>query len=67
MRFMILVRATHISETRAMPSQKLIEAMGKYNQADIIHGGGGLQPSSKGARVAFSGKDSTARMGSSLN
>ena len=67
MRFMIFVKATETSETGAMPSQELIEAMGKYNQADIIHGGGGLQPSSKGARVTFSGKDHTVRMGSSLN
>jgi hypothetical protein len=46
-----------------MPSQELIEAMGKYNQeliaSGIMHdrGGGGLQPSPKGARVTFSGKD----------
>jgi hypothetical protein len=45
--------------------------MGKYNQeliaAGIMHGGGGLQQSSKGARVAFSGKDRTVRMGPSWN
>jgi hypothetical protein len=66
-RFMIFVKATQISETGAMPSQELMEAMGKYNQeliaAGIMQDGGGLQPSSKGARVTFSGKDRAVRMG----
>lgn len=67
MRFMIFVKATQTSESGAMPSQELIEAMGKYNQeliaAGIMQDGGGLQPSSKGARVTFSGTDRTARIG----
>jgi PhnB protein len=50
-----------------MPSQELIEAMGKYNQeliaAGIMQDGGGLRPSSQGARVTFSGKDRLVRMG----
>jgi hypothetical protein len=69
MRFMIFVKATTTSETRATSSREFIEV--KYNQeliaAHIMHGGGGLQPSSKGARVTFCGKDRTVRMGSSLN
>ena len=67
MRFMIFVKATPTSESGAMPSQALIEAMGKYNQeliaAGIMQDGAGLQPSSKGAHVTFSGKDRTVRMG----
>jgi len=50
-----------------MPSQELMEAMGKFNQelisAGVMQDGGGLQPSSKGARVTFSGKDRTVRRG----
>ena len=71
MRFMIFVKATPTSETGAMPSQELLAAMGKYNQeliaAGIMHDGGGLRPSSKGARVAFSGKTRTVRMGPFAN
>lgn len=64
---MIFIKSTQTSESGAMPSQELLEAMGKYNQqliaAGIMQDGAGLQPSSKGARVAFSGKDRTVRMG----
>ena len=67
MRFMIFVKATKTSETGAMPSPELIEAMGKYNQeliaSGIMQDGGGLQPSSKGVRVTFSGKDRMVRVG----
>ena len=67
MRFMICVKATKTSETGAMPSQELIEAMGKYNQeliaAGIMQDGGGLHPSSNGARVTFSGQDRTVSLG----
>ncbi len=67
MRFMIFVKATPSSESGALPSQELIQAMGKYNQqliaAGIMQDGAGLRPSSKGARVSFSGKDRTVRMG----
>ncbi len=59
MRFMILVKATKNSEAGAMPSQELLAAMMKYNEdlvnAGIMLAGEGLQPSSKGARVKFSG------------
>jgi PhnB protein len=66
-RFMIFVKATQTSESGVMPSQELLEAMGKYNQqlvaAGIMQDAAGLKPSSKGARVTFSGKDRTVRMG----
>jgi hypothetical protein len=60
MRVMVLVKATKDSEAGIMPSTKLLEAMGKYNQelvdAGILAGEfGGLHPSSKGKRVAFDG------------
>jgi hypothetical protein len=63
MRFMILVKATRDSEAGALPSEELLTAMGKYNEelakAGILLAGEGLQPSSKGARVRFSGKKRT--------
>lgn len=61
MKFMILVKATKDSEAGVMPSQELLEAMGKYNEelvkAGVMLAGEGLHPSSKGARVRFSGAD----------
>ncbi len=63
MRFMIIVKATGDSEAGAMPSQELLTAMGKYNEelaeAGIMLAGEGLHPSSKGARVRFSGTNRT--------
>ena len=63
MRFMIIIKATPTSEAGAMPDQKLLEAMGKFNEelvaAGIMLAGEGLQPSSKGARVRFSGDKRT--------
>jgi hypothetical protein len=63
MRFMVLVKATEDSEAGIMPSTELLAAMGKYNEelakAGVMLAGEGLQPSSKGARVRFSGKDRT--------
>ncbi len=63
MRFMIMVKATKESETGIMPSQELLTAMGNYNQqlaeAGVLIAGEGLQPSSKGARVRFSGNQRT--------
>ena len=63
MRFMILVKATEDSEAGVMPSTELLEAMGKYNEelakAGVMLAGEGLHPSSKGARVRFSGKERT--------
>lgn len=59
MRFMIFVKATTHSEAGHMPTQELLTAMMKYNQdlidAGVMLGGEGLQPSSKGTRVRFSG------------
>lgn len=59
MRFMVMVKATLDSEAGALPSEELLTAMGKYNEelarAGILLSGEGLQPSSKGARVQFSG------------
>jgi hypothetical protein len=67
MKFMILVKATKASESGVMPSPQLLEEMGKFNQelmtAGVMIDGGGLHPSSRGARVTFSGKDRTVRMG----
>jgi len=63
MRFMILVKANKDSEAGVMPSQELLTAMGKFNEelvnAGVMLAGEGLQPSSKGARVKFSGGEPT--------
>jgi len=63
MRFMVMVKATKDSEAGALPSEELLTAMGKYNEelarAGIMLAGEGLQPSSKGARVRFSGTQRT--------
>jgi hypothetical protein len=59
MRFMVMVRATKDSETGILPDAKLFAEMGKFNEelakAGVLLAGEGLQPSSKGARVRFSG------------
>ena len=61
MRFMVMVRADKSSESGALPSAELLEAMGRFNEelvkAGVMLAGEGLQPSSKGARIQFSGKD----------
>jgi hypothetical protein len=63
MKVMVLVKATRDSEAGVMPSQQLLAEMGKFNealaQAGVLLAGEGLHPSSKGARVRFSGKDRT--------
>ena len=63
MRFMIIVKATQDSEAGALPGEKLLTAMGKYNEelakAGILLAGEGLQASSKGVRVRFSGPKRT--------
>ena len=63
MRFMIIVKATQDSEAGILPSKELLTAMGKYNEelakAGIMLAGDGLRPSSKGARVRFSGPKRT--------
>src|SRR6187551_179834 len=61
MRFMVIVKATPESEAGQMPSTEILAAMGKYNEqlvkAGVMQAGEGLHPSSKGARVKFSGQD----------
>ena len=63
MRFMVLVKADKNSEAGVMPSEKLLADMGKYNEelakAGILLAAEGLHPSSKGARVKFSGAKRT--------
>jgi hypothetical protein len=59
MRFMILIKADKNTEAGVLPSEKLLTEMGKFNEelvkAGVMLAGEGLQPSSKGARVKFSG------------
>ncbi len=61
MRFIVLVKATRDSEAGLLPSEQLLAEMGRFNEelvkAGVMQAGEGLQPSSKGARVRFSGKD----------
>jgi hypothetical protein len=63
MRFMIFIKANKDSEAAKMPSQQLLAEMGKFNEelvrAGVMVAGEGLHPSSKGARVRFSGKQRT--------
>jgi hypothetical protein len=63
MKFMVIVKATQDSEAGVMPDEKLLAAMGAYNdelvKAGIMLAGEGLHPSSKGARVRFSGSKRT--------
>jgi hypothetical protein len=63
MRFMVMVKATQDSEQGVMPSEELLAAMGRYNEelakAGVMLAGEGLHPSSKGARVQFSGASRT--------
>ncbi|HMH01329.1 MAG TPA: YciI family protein [Terriglobales bacterium] len=63
MRFMVIVKASKDSEAGALPSQKLLAEMGKFNEelvkAGVLLAAEGLQASSKGARVKFSGSKRT--------
>jgi hypothetical protein len=63
MKFMILVKADKNTEAGVLPDEKLLKAMGKYNEelvkAGVLLAAEGLQPSSKGARVKFSGDKRT--------
>ena len=63
MRVMVIVKATKDSEAGVMPKQKLLAEMGKFNEelvkAGVMLAGDGLQPSSKGKRVRFSGEKRT--------
>ncbi len=63
MRFMLIVKANADTETGSMPSRELIEEMGRYNEelmkAGVLLAADGLHPSSRGARVLFSGDKRT--------
>ncbi|HEV8245878.1 MAG TPA: YciI family protein [Polyangiaceae bacterium] len=63
MRFMMMVKASKDSEAGVLPDQKLLTEMGKFNEemvkAGVLLAGEGLHPSSKGARVRFSGGSRT--------
>jgi len=59
MRFMVMVKATKNSEAGNLPTEELLTEMGRFNEelvkAGVMLAGEGLHPSSKGARVRFSG------------
>jgi hypothetical protein len=61
MRFMVMVKATKDSEAGVLPKPEDFAAMGAFNEqlvkAGVMEAGEGLHPSSRGVRVAFSGKD----------
>ncbi len=61
MKFMILVKASKDSEAGVMPGEQRLAEMGRFNEqlvkAGVMLAGEGLHPSSKGARVRFSGKE----------
>src|SRR5712691_3254029 len=67
MRFMVIVKANKDSEAGVMPSEKMLTEMGKFNEelakAGVMLAGDGLHPSSKGARVKFSGGKRTVTDG----
>ena len=67
MRFMMLVRADKNTEAGVLPSKELVAAMGRFNEemvrAGVLLAGEGLQPSSKGARISFSGGKPTVTDG----
>jgi hypothetical protein len=67
MKVMVLIKADANTEAGVMPSEALLTAMGKYNEdlvkAGIMLAGEGLQPTAKGVRVRFSGKDRSVKQG----
>ena len=67
MRFMMIVKASRESEAGVMPSRELVAAMGQFNeemmQAGVLLAGEGLHPSSRGARIAYSGQQRTVTDG----
>ena len=67
MRFMVIVKADQNSEAGVMPSTELLTAMGQFNEemvkAGVMLAGEGLHPSSKGARIKYSGRERTVTPG----
>jgi hypothetical protein len=67
MRFMVIVKADKNSEAGVMPSTEMLTAMGKFNEemvkAGVMLAGEGLHPTSKGARIKYSGKQPSASHG----
>jgi hypothetical protein len=67
MRFMVIVKANKDSEAGALPDEKILTEMGKFNEqlakAGVMLAGEGLQPSSKGVRVRFDGSKRTVTDG----
>ena len=67
MRFMVIIKATKDTEAGVMPDQQLLTDMGNFNEelvkAGIMQSGEGLHPSSKGARIGFSGGKRTVTDG----
>ena len=67
MKFMVMVKATKDSEAGVMPTEQQFADMGRFNEelvkAGVMQAGEGLKPSSKGARVHFSGEDRTVTDG----
>ena len=67
MRVMVIVKASKESEAGVLPGTELLASMGKYNEqlvkAGVMLAGDGLQPSSKGKRIKFSGKKRTVTDG----
>ena len=67
MRFMVIVKANKDSEAGVMPSTELLTAMGKFNEemakAGVIEAGEGLHPTSQGARIRYSGGQSSITRG----
>ncbi len=63
MRFMVMIKATKDTDAGVMPDEKLLAEMGRFNEelvtAGVMFAGEGLHPSSKGARVKFSGSKRT--------
>jgi hypothetical protein len=67
MRFMVIVKANKESEAGVLPSQEILQKMGKFNEelvkAGVMLAGEGLHPSSRGARVKFNGNQRTVTDG----
>ncbi len=67
MRFMVIVKANANSEAGVMPSTELLTAMGKFNEemvkAGVMLAGEGLHPTSKGARIRYSGNEPSVSQG----